>query len=239
MPQLIDLTGKKFNDWIVLERATDSKGNLKSWLCRCKCGKEEVVSSYYLRNKWKAQDCGCTTTLVGKTFGKLAVLEKIGKKANTLSSYRCRCECGKFTIVRAHHLIYSKTKSCGCAITHKSEKIGPQMVYNHYKQASKKRKINFQLSKEQVFKIILEECFYCGEKRGNTFRIRGTIRFPERIFSYNGIDRKDNSKGYTEDNSVPCCPNCNLMKRNMDLQSWMEHMNKIIRFQKNKSALLS
>lgn len=30
--------------------------------------------------------------------------------------------------------------------------------------------------------------------------------------TYNGIDRLDNSKGYTIDNSVACCSKCNIAK---------------------------
>jgi 5-methylcytosine-specific restriction endonuclease McrA len=31
-------------------------------------------------------------------------------------------------------------------------------------------------------------------------------------FLYSGIDRKDNEKGYTEENCVPCCKRCNGIK---------------------------
>lgn len=31
-------------------------------------------------------------------------------------------------------------------------------------------------------------------------------------YHYNGIDRKNNSKGYTLENAVPCCGQCNIAK---------------------------
>lgn len=33
-----------------------------------------------------------------------------------------------------------------------------------------------------------------------------------RRYTYNGVDRLDSSMGYTPDNCVPCCWECNNMK---------------------------
>lgn len=32
------------------------------------------------------------------------------------------------------------------------------------------------------------------------------------LYFYNGIDRLDNTKGYTPENSVACCKHCNSLK---------------------------
>lgn len=45
-------------------------------------------------------------------------------------------------------------------------------------------------------------------------------------YTYNGIDRVDSSKGYEFDNIVTCCGDCNLMKRDM---SYDDFLNKIKR----------
>ena len=50
-----------------------------------------------------------TVTLVGKTFTRLAVLERLPK-----GKWRCRCECGREHIVDGRHLRSGRTKSCGC-----------------------------------------------------------------------------------------------------------------------------
>jgi len=41
-------------------------------------------------------------------------------------------------------------------------------------------------------------------------------------YKYNGIDRKINSRGYTPDNSLPCCRTCNFMKKDMDYQTFVD-----------------
>jgi len=51
---------------------------------------------------------------VGKRFGKLTVLEKLGSDARWKSFWRCRCDCGKESEVRIDHLNRGKVQSCGC-----------------------------------------------------------------------------------------------------------------------------
>ena len=45
-----------------------------------------------------------------------------------------------------------------------------------------------------------------------------------------GIDRKDNNKGYTNDNCVPCCGFCNKMKMDHSID---EFYSQIIRIYNN------
>jgi hypothetical protein len=51
--------------------------------------------------------------LAGKVFGKLTVLEY--SHSNRYAYWKCRCECGKETIVRSSHLIAGLVKTCGCS----------------------------------------------------------------------------------------------------------------------------
>jgi hypothetical protein len=48
--------------------------------------------------------------------------------------------------------------------------------------------------------------------------------------AYNGIDRVDNKKGYTEENCVSCCGLCNRMKMKMGLSDFAKHIQKIHNF---------
>ncbi|MCI8539009.1 MAG: HNH endonuclease [Oscillospiraceae bacterium] len=51
--------------------------------------------------------------LTGQRFGKLTVLgpaENIGGK----TAWRCRCSCGRETVVKTYHLRCGHTKTCGC-----------------------------------------------------------------------------------------------------------------------------
>lgn len=55
-------------------------------------------------------------------------------------------------------------------------------------------------------------CIYCGDPN------RG------------GLDRVDNSLGYSAANSKPCCLMCNYMKKNHSVSKFIAHVRKINRF---------
>lgn len=52
--------------------------------------------------------------LTGLTFGRLTVIECAGKDIHRESLWRCKCSCGKETIVVRSNLRNGNTLSCGC-----------------------------------------------------------------------------------------------------------------------------
>lgn len=67
-------------------------------------------------------------------------------------------------------------------------------LYRRYRSGAKKRGIYFLLSPCEFASFLHKPCHYCGKE------------------NCIGIDRRDSSGGYIEDNMVPCCPTCNRMK---------------------------
>jgi len=66
----------------------------------------------------KTKSCGClghppVQDIPGHQFGNLTAIEYAGKKDGQYY-WRCRCQCGKETVVRQNNLLIGKTKSCGC-----------------------------------------------------------------------------------------------------------------------------
>lgn len=51
---------------------------------------------------------------MGDKFGRMTVVEFVGKSKNGSTLVQCRCDCGKTKIVRLCNLISGATKSCGC-----------------------------------------------------------------------------------------------------------------------------
>lgn len=51
--------------------------------------------------------------MIGKKFGKLTPIERIGGHRNT---YICKCDCGNTTEVSKYNLLTSNTRSCGCLV---------------------------------------------------------------------------------------------------------------------------
>lgn len=92
--------------------------------------------------------------------------------------------------------------------------------YIHFKCNAKVRNISFDLTKEEVQNICEQSCFYCGKLRCL------------------GIDRLDNSKGYTIDNCVPCCGCCNKMKMDLTPTFFFEQIKKIYDLHKESSTTI-
>jgi hypothetical protein len=124
----INLVGRVFGRLTVLARAgsTDRAPPRPLWRCRCACGEETVVLAESLR-AGRTRSCGClraeiarelsprSPSLVGEVFGRLTVLTRAESMDRARRpSWRCRCACGKETIVLAHSLRTGLTRSCGC-----------------------------------------------------------------------------------------------------------------------------
>lgn len=115
-PPLKDYVGQRFGNLTVQRYAGKWEG-VHRWLCICDCGNETVVSQTALQSG-KIKSCGCrgnppTQDILGRTFGDLTVVAYDGNRQGTYF-WRCRCKCGKETVVRQNNLLLGHTKSCGC-----------------------------------------------------------------------------------------------------------------------------
>lgn len=82
--------------------------------------------------------------------------------------------------------------------------------YTIYRSRAKVSGFNFTLTREEFNELIEARCHYCDDTPKNELRrprIYGTA-----VLRYQGVDRKNNARGYTNDNVVPCCGRCNLIK---------------------------
>lgn len=125
MPKLIDLTGKKFNKLLVLERA-ENIGKKVAWKCLCDCGNETIVEGYSLKTG-KTKSCGCLrgNDLIGQKFNRLTVIEKTTQRTKDRNIiWKCLCDCGKECFVDSSALISNNTKSCGCLNTETRAVLG-------------------------------------------------------------------------------------------------------------------
>lgn len=122
MSKFIDLTGQRFGRLTVLNR-TENNGKNVQWNCVCDCGNHIVVPTIRLR-QGKTRSCGClqkeeaskrmSEQLIGKTFGLLTVIDRVGVDKWNSVIWQCRCECGDYTKVTTKDLKGKHTVSCGC-----------------------------------------------------------------------------------------------------------------------------
>lgn len=181
---------------------------------------------------------GTLIDLTGKKFNRLTVVKRVlpNAKWNSLR-WLCKCDCGTEKIVLGGSLKNGNTKSCGCLhneyvknrIRSNPELVNMRGIINNYKGNIKKRELKFELTEEQFKKLTQQDCYYCGEKPKNVYKnkYRGE-------YIYNGLDRLDNTKGYTIDNVVPCCITCNAAKRKLTLQEFKDLVERIYNNMFNK-----
>ena len=180
--------------------------------------------------------------LVGERFGRLVItkeFKKIRDDGKVLYYARAKCDCGN--VIEATKGNFTRTKkrslSCGClqkekayhtAISNFSLPFGEAAfnnIYRRYRYNAKVRGYSFELTKEEFASVITKPCIYCGQTPNQKQRYadRGTGDF-----RYVGIDRYDNTRGYTLDNSVPCCRICNRIKTDMEAGFMLDHLTKML-----------
>jgi len=82
--------------------------------------------------------------------------------------------------------------------------------YNDYKKRAKKKELSFEFTEEAFTIKCKMSCYLCGKETHDTHK--------------NGLDRLDNTKGYTEENTKSCCGNCNYLKRSYDYDTFLQKM---------------
>ena len=156
--------------------------------------------------------------ITGQRFGSLVAVSFEGSPSRWLF----RCDCGNScTRMRNNLVAAANPPSCGCAgIPSLRRATVSTEPYNHALRQSTLIGRRFDLTRGQFSELASKHCHYCGcapsAKKGQApWRLR------------NGVDRVDNSIGYTVENCVPCCTNCNFMKRNLTVTDFLAHVSAI------------
>ncbi len=149
-------------------------------------------------------------------FNKLAVVSYEGPS----NKYRFICQCGNERVHSFQRVASGEIKSCGkCGKGGRpllENSLGAKRaVWQRYKQSAKRRGIEFSISTEDFYSLITLPCSYCKSPPKTSMKLNA---HPD--FLYTGLDRVNNSAGYTLNNVVPCCSVCNFSKAGMSLDEW-------------------
>lgn len=217
---------------------TDSTGR-KYFKAICECGTIRA-----LREDTKSESCGClpNTTLIGKKFTRLTVLEYKGRNQHGKKIFKCICDCGVIIEATLNNL-NNKTKSCGCLrvemIRERCGKPIEDICANSILNSCKRKTKDTDLTVASVKRLIFMNCFYCGAEPSSVYR---RPIDDGRSIKRNGIDRVDNNIGYYEGNCIPCCKICNHIKLNRsinDLEKILTKMIESVTILKNKPSDVS
>lgn len=176
--------------------------------------------------------------LSGIIFNRLTVIKQeqsllYGKTKKRM--WLCKCSCGNEIIVNTGALTSGNTKSCGCLHNEISVEnsiksrymlanpdSGYKSIMRSYKYNAASRGHCFDLNFDEFKKLVLSNCYYCGDEPSNIY-FKNYYDAP-----YNGIDRIDNTIGYIPSNVVPCCKTCNIAKNNKTYDEFMQWINRFI-----------
>jgi len=98
-------------------------------------------------------------------------------------------------------------------------------LYRKYKWKARSKNREWNLSIERFTELTSSDCYYCGEKPKQIHN-RNNAEYNGH-YIHNGIDRKDNSLGYTLTNSLPCCKVCNRAKETMSYEDFINWIKKL------------
>lgn len=249
-----DFTGKIWGTLKAI-KATPHRKDLNGsfiWEFKCiKCKKQVFKIPSELNKK---SCCGSVTCrlgfslkdLTGRTFGRLTVSNFAGTNDANQVTWNCICSCGNKRVLITTKLSRGITQSCGCASIERSTKP-PGEVSRNTKwskfliQSCKERGLVNEFTKAEFFSIISLNCFYCNAEprlysayQGPTGKIKQSYKINQikqdtidrSSIKVNGIDRVDNKIGYTKNNCVPCCWDCNKIKSDYTIYEWLSFIEK-------------
>ena len=184
----------------------------------------------------------------GKRYGRLVIIEdagskRVGKKGEPKRIVKAKCDCGTVCIKQFGLVRRGVVQSCGCiqrewVSQHALNRRKPSgesafnSFYKSYFHGAKRRQHVFNLTKEEFRFLTQGNCAYCGIEPSSVFEPADS----HGGYVHNGIDRVDNSQGYTVENAVPCCRMCNLAKGALtaaEFEAWIE---RLILFRSVKAA---
>jgi hypothetical protein len=181
MDKIKDLTGKKFNNLLVIEKTEERKQNKVVWLCLCDCGNyTKVVGSALSADRIKS--CGCLRhkkkerdDIIDKRFGSWMVKNFVERDKYGESLYLCKCDCGAEKKIRRSILIYGRSKSCGCSM--KKELSGK--IFGKYKVIKRSDR---------------KDHWICECQCGKVKEVRGSHLLTDNTISCGCLISKENNK---------------------------------------------
>lgn len=179
--------------------------------------------------------------LSGMVFNNWTVLSE--DKSKTMRGglrWLCQCSCGEVKSIASGYLRQRKSNGCSKCSTKNPPNSGGRpahnrlpsgvaqsnVLFNRYKNSARERKYTFNLTKQEFLILTKQPCFYCGDEPS---QIASKTHYTYGDYTYNGIDRVDNYKGYSIDNCVACCKFCNRAKDVLTTSEFLDKIRKIFK----------
>jgi hypothetical protein len=186
--------------------------------------------------------------LAGQTKGFVTIIERSDNKDGR-SMWKAFCSRdNKYFEVLGKSFKSGLVRSCGCIKTEmnrekarimsENNKLPPgeaalNLLYATYRwHAEVDRDFKFELTRDEFRALTKGDCYYCGMPPNQRFgyKLNG-------LYIYNGVDRYDNSKGYSADNCVSCCGPCNKAKGRRTAEAFIASSMAVAEKQKERAEV--
>jgi hypothetical protein len=162
--------------------------------------------------------------MTGKRFGRLIALEPTNKRRAHSVVWLCKCSCGNLKEVRQDCLRSGNVRSCGCLMRRLPKgRAAFNELLRVYKRDARHRRLPFRLSRKRFAELTKQACFYCGKEPSQTKHDSKR----NGVYLYNGIDRLNSNRGYSTDNCVSCCSQCNRGKRDQPYNNFLSWIKRV------------
>ena len=155
----------------------------------------------------------------------LRKFRRTNESGTTQTYYVFKCtNCQDEISVRSGGLSKHKGRCQTCASKHSIKQIWGKLppteaaknrVIQSYKRSATKQGLDWDISEETLNILFNDDCYYCGAPPSNVSKSKNGD------YVYQGIDRLDNTQGYTETNCISSCKRCNYAKSNMDEKEFL------------------
>ena len=174
-------------------------------------------------------DARCYHCGIGPPDGQSLSLSRVDKTSKSWTDDTTFASCNLCNFSRGCMSVESFHNACRNVITFQTDGRAattriPYMIgdrpyergrsFNALLRGAHSKNLTVELSKEDHDRLRFLPCYLCGMK--------GEDDVP------NGIDRKDNSQGYTHNNAFPCCSTCNFMKQTETHDEFLARCRRIV-----------
>lgn len=202
-----DITGQKFGRLLVLKRYGTSNDKKATWLCKCDCGNEVVVTGKSLR-RGTTLSCGCynkeqinkrnhllTTYKPGDIINDTKIINIYYQNGEAKAKAICKY-CGRIFDVSLDHLKSNHTQSCGCKSGHS---IGEEKIIKILNDN------NITFIKEKTF----DDFYYEDTNTKPRFDFYIIAKTPY-IIEYDGVQHFESNGGWNTEEHLK-----NIQKRDI------------------------
>lgn len=147
----------------------------------------------------------------GDRFGKATVVNvRINYHGHTVAG--CLCDCGNAFAATGTRLTKGKVTQCPTCSRPVLDPVERKLRQREsaYRHTAKRRGYVWELDRATFRKLLKDPCRYCGTEPAG------------------GIDRCDNSLGYTLVNAVACCMDCNYAKLNKTEPEFLAWLRRVV-----------